>query len=707
MIYKNIEEICADFVYLTKESSIDYLLLSKPDNASIEKYFSELKYFDNRFALNFFKSLLKEFNLKVSNWKKKVSPHRLPVLILIPDKGLRICMEITSENFFKLEGKNGVEYLANLPKGSNILEFSPIKDENKKITASQMFKEIAFKQKKYIIYAIIASFSINIFALVTSLYSMQVYDRVIPTGGINTLISLSVGAFIAIFLEMILKISRSSILEQANKNMDMTYSHKIFDRFLKIRCDALPKSIGLLSGQLQSYASVRNFISTISIFVLIDFPFAIFFLSIIIMVGGYELGLVILFFLIFSTLSGIIYKNKIEVLTQTSTMSSYKKLSLLVETIENAESVKSTYHGWKIQNIWNNLTNDNIEDDLKIRHFNDISMYITSFIQQISYVALVGTGAYIVSTSATITMGSLIAVTILSGRVFYPFSTIPNLFVSWARAKMSIKDLNNIFELPSDNSGVKKSLNPVILDADLVCNNIRFAYTKDSAVLGTNLLRIAHGEKVGILGVIGSGKSTLLKILAGLYKVKEGLVTINGIDIQQISREKISQTIGYLPQNIKLLSGTLRDNLTLGMVGVNDEKIIEASKHSGLIHLINSLPKGLDTEIPDGSESVSSGQRQLIGLTRLIILNPEIWLLDEPTANIDELTERLILEFFEKNLKDKTLIIISHKQSSHSVVNRLIVMTQNTIVMDGPKEEIVKRLSQTINKNSQRIYHGK
>lgn len=700
MIYKNIEEVYTDFNYLTKKSSIDYLLLSKPNSATIEKYFLQIKHFDDKFVLNFFKSLIKEFDLKVSNWKTKVSPHKLPALVLIPNKGLRICMEITSDNLFKLEGVIGIEYLADLPSGSKILEFSPIINDDKKVTAAEMFKDVAFKQKKYIIYAVIASFSINIFALVTSLYSMQVYDRVIPTGGISTLVSLSIGAFIAIFLELVLKISRSSILEQANKNMDMTYSHKIFDKFLKIRCDALPKSIGLISGQLQSYGSVRNFISTISVFALIDFPFALFFLSIIVIVGGYELGLVVFFFLIFSTLSGMIYKNKIETLTQTSTMSLHKKLSLLVETVENAESVKATYHGWKIQNRWNTLTNDNIEDNLKIKHFNDISMYITTFIQQISYVALVGTGAYIVSSSTTITMGSLIAVSILAGRVFSPFAMISSLFVSWAKAKMSIKDLNNIFELPSDNSGVKRSLNPVILDADLVCNNIRFSYTQDSAVLATNFLRIAHGEKVGVLGMIGSGKSTLLKILAGLYKVKEGIVTINGIDIQQISREKISQTIGYLPQNVKLLSGTLRDNLTLGMVGVNDEKIIEASKQSGLIQLINSLPKGLDTAIPDGSESVSSGQRQLIGLTRLIILNPEIWLLDEPTANIDELSERLILGFFERNLKGKTLIIISHKQSNFSIVSRLIVMSQNTVALDGPKEEVVAKLSQPMNKNN-------
>lgn len=698
MIYKNLEEVCRDFIYLTKECSIDYLQLSKPSSATIEKYFEQLKSSNDKFILNFFPALIKEFGLEVSSWKSKILPYKLPALLLIPNKGLRICIEKTAQGF-KTEGAEGVEYIEELPKNSLVMEFSPKLEETKEVTASSMFKHVAWKQKKYIIYSVIASFSINIFALITSLYAMQVYDRVIPTAGISTLISLSIGACIAIFLEMILKISRSSILEKANKNMDMEYSHQIFDKFLKIRCDVMPKSIGMLSGQLQSYGSVRGFISSFLIFILIDFPFSLFFLSIIIIIGGFTLGAIVFIFLVLATLSGMMFKNKIDTLTQTSTMSSYKKLGLLVETVENAESIKSTHNGWKIQTKWNKLTNDSIEDDLEIKHFSDLSSYITAFIQQISYILLVASGAYIVSTSDKLTMGALIAVTILSGRVFGPFSSIPGLFISWGRAKMSIKDLNKIFELQSDNNAMERGLNPVITKADLICKNIAFAYSEDSAVLKINLLKISQGEKIGILGMIGSGKSTLLKVLAGLYKVNEGIVTLDGIDIQQIIREKVSHTIGYLPQNVKLLSGTLRDNLTLGMVGVNDERVIEICKQSGLIQLINSLPKGLDTPIPDGSDSVSSGQRQLIGLTRLMVLDPQVWLLDEPTANIDEMSERYILNFLNTNLKDKTLIIISHKQSSFAIVNRMIVMNQNSIVLDGEKEEVIAKLNQQTIKN--------
>ena len=205
---------------------------------------------------------------------------------------------------------------------------------------------------------------------------------------------------------------------------------------------------------------------------------------------------------------------------------------------------------------------------------------------------------------------------------------------------------------------------------------------------------------VGIIGKNGSGKSTLLKVLAGLYKPQEGMISLNGIDLHQISREKVSQTIGYLPQNVKLFSGTLRDNLALGMIGINDETIIESSKLSGLINLINSLPQGLDTLVPEGGDSVSSGQRQLIGLTRLIILNPDIWLLDEPTANIDETTERMFLNFLNSYLINKTLVIISHKQSSFSIVNRLIVMSQNEIYLDGSKNDVIAHLSSVANNHN-------
>jgi ATP-binding cassette, subfamily C, bacterial LapB len=699
MIYSDIEQIQKDFEYLTSRCSLEYFSQARPSLAKIEEYFLKIQRYDDKFILNYFEDLIKEFNIEISSWKKTINYHKLPLLVIIPEKGIRIILEKMPDGTFKSEGKDGIEYFEDIPKGSKFLELKKIKENNLKTTASKMFLKIALDQKRYIIYALIASLSISIFALVISLYSMQVYDRVIPTGGINTLITLSVGALIAIFIEFCLKIAKSTVLDNANKDMDMKYSHKIFDKFLKIRCDALPKSIGQLTGQLQSYASVRGFITMFISFIIIDFPFALFFLAIIALISQ-ELALIMLLFLFLTIISGFIYGNRTDALIKSSTLSSYKKLGLLVETVENAESIKSTNSGWKFQNKWNSLTNDGIDDEYKIKHFNEISSYITFLIQQINYMFLIAMGAYIISSSDKLTMGSLIAISILSSRVLNPFASIPSIVMSWSRAKMSIDDLNNIFKLPSDNEGMEKPINPIMLNVDLVCNDIQFAYSKDSAVLKTKKLRITQGEKIGILGVIGSGKSTLLKVLAGLYKPQDGMISLNGINLHQISREKISQTIGYLPQNVKLFSGTLRDNLILGMIGIKDETIIEASKLSGLINLINSSPQGLDTLVPEGGDSVSSGQRQLIGLTRLIILNPDIWLLDEPTANIDETTERMFLNFLNSYLINKTLVIISHKQSSFSIVNRLIVMSQNEIYLDGSKNDVIAHLSSVANNHN-------
>ena len=699
MIYSDIEQIQKDFEYLTSRCTLVYFSQARPSLAKIEEYFLKIQRYDDKFILNYFEDLIKEFNIEISSWEKTINYHKLPLLVIIPEKEIRIILEKMPDGTFKSEGKDGIEYFEDIPKGSKFLELKKIKENNLKTTASKMFLKIALDQKRYIIYALIASLSISIFALVISLYSMQVYDRVIPTGGINTLITLSVGALIAIFIEFCLKIAKSTVLDNANKDMDMKYSHKIFDKFLKIRCDALPKSIGQLTGQLQSYASVRGFITMFISFIIIDFPFALFFLAIIALISQ-ELALIMLLFLFLTIISGFIYGNRTEPLIKSSTLSSYKKLGLLVETVEIAESIKSTNSGWKFQNKWNSLTNDGIEDEYKIKHFNEISSYITFLIQQINYMFLIAMGAYIISSSDKLTMGSLIAISILSSRVLNPFASIPSIVMSWSRAKMSIDDLNNIFKLPSDNEGMEKPINPIMLNVDLVCNDIQFAYSKDSAVLKTKKLRITQGEKIGILGVIGSGKSTLLKVLAGLYKPQDGMISLNGINLHQISREKISQTIGYLPQNVKLFSGTLRDNLILGMIGIKDETIIEASKLSGLINLINSSPQGLDTLVPEGGDSVSSGQRQLIGLTRLIILNPDIWLLDEPTANIDETTERMFLNFLNSYLINKTLVIISHKQSSFSIVNRLIVMSQNEIYLDGSKNDVIAHLSSVANNHN-------
>ena len=694
MIYANKEEAKHDIQWLTQECSLTPFAASRLTFYELTMLEKKLSNVNDKSILAFYEDLFETFGLKKPHWKKKILQHALPALAFIPGEGLRVVIEQEADGSWKSEGKDGVRSEKSYLTGT---VFSPIKSERKaddKLSAKAMFKMIALQQKPYVVHAAIAAFSINILALGTSFFSMQVYDRVIPTGGISTLAALGIGVFIAIFLEMVLKLSRANILDHAAKNMDVAYSHDIFNRFLKIRLDALPKSIGNLSGQLQSYATVRAFISSAALYVFIDFPFAMIFMAVIVMLAGWTMGLIVLFFLIISILVGTFFRKKIEQLTKTSTMASHKKLGLLVESVENAENVKATGAGWSMLSRWNALTEDAIHDDIEIRHYSEMSTYVSGFLQQFSYISLVATGAYIVSTTGDLTMGGLIATTILSGRALSPISMLPNLLVQWGRTKISVEDLDRVYALDRDNEGVERPLSPSVLRPHFSCDSVLFAYGENSPSIKVNNLTITPGEKVAIVGMIGSGKSTLLKILSGMYKPQEGKVLINGLDMHHISRNRLNEMIGYLPQSVKLISGTLRDNLLLGLAGIDDEKIMGAAMKTGLIQLINSLSQGLDTPVPEGGESVSGGQKQMIAMTRLVLMEPKAWLLDEPTANMDDTTERQILQAIHQKLTpESTLIMVTHKPALLALVDRIVVMTAQGIVMDGPKESVLKQLN--------------
>jgi ATP-binding cassette subfamily C protein LapB len=302
-------------------------------------------------------------------------------------------------------------------------------------------------------------------------------------------------------------------------------------------------------------------------------------------------------------------------------------------------------------------------------------------------------GAYLIGSTSDLTMGSLIAITIMSNKVFAPMAQIPGLFVQWGKAKVAIEDLDGLYGLAGDNEGVDRPITSQLQSYGFQCSDLKFAYDKDSVVLNIPSLQIQPGEKVAVLGVIGAGKSTLLKVLSGLYKPSEGKVLLDGIDMQQLSKSNISGTIGYLEQDTKLFSGTLRDNLSIGLVNVTDEQILKVSKLTGLISLISALPKGLDTEVPEGGESVSGGQRQLIALTRMLVGNSKVLLLDEPTASMDEGTEKHILTTLRHNLtKEQTLVVVTHKPALLSLVDRIVIMTEKGIVADDKKEVVLEML---------------
>lgn len=569
-------------------------------------------------------------------------------------------------------------------------------------TAFDLFKGALAARKYLFVQAAAASLLANILALSTALYSMQVYDRVIPTRGVSTLIVLTVGVFIAVVLELIIKLARAYTLETAVKGMDLELSHAIFRRLLRLRMDQFPTTVGTLSAQLRSYETIRAFTSSATLYLLVDAPFALLFLGVIALLAGVKVALIPAVFFVIAISVGLFFKGRIARHAETGYVAANKKLGLLVETVEGAESIKAIGAAGRQMDKWDDLNLQTVEDDIAIRRHSEQATYWAGFIQQTSYVGVIAMGAWIAATTTDLTMGGLIACAILSGRVLGPVAALPGLIVQWAHARAALDSLEKVFALQCDNHGVAQPLVPQTLPGEHRLQEAAFAYpgaaANRPAALNIPRLHIPAGSKVALLGAIGAGKSTLLKVLAGLYAPVQGQVLLDGLDIQQIDRHRLSRTIGYLQQEVKLLSGTLRDNLIAGLdAPPSDDELLAACKATGLINLVSSHPQGLDLPIFEGGKGVSGGQRQLIALTRLILSRPGIWLLDEPTSAMDDQSEHIALNALRQAIApEHTLILVAHKPVLLDIIDRIIVLTPGGIIMDGPRDAVIERLRRNI-----------
>ena len=535
----------------------------------------------------------------------------------------------------------------------------------------------------------------NLLLLATSLYSMQVYDRVIPSHGLSTLVTLTVGVLIAITLEMVIKQARSALMDHTIQVMDTLLSRRIFERLLHVRLDQFPTSVGTLSSQLRSYELIRSFASSATLYTLVDAPFALVFLVIMVAIGGTMVAGVAAVFLVLALIIGLLARTRIETHTRQSMAANNRKLGLLVEAVDGAERIKSQGSGWAFLNRWNALSEQGIVEDALVRHSSESATYWAGYLQQVSYVMLIAVGAWIATSGTDLTAGGLIACSIISGRVLAPIGLLPGLMVQWANAKSALDQLERIFLLRGDNHGVDHPIEREHIRGQFEVQEISFAYGQGPRVLSISQWSVGPGERVAVLGLIGSGKSTLLKLLAGLYEPQAGRVLLDGLDIQQISRATLSQRVAYLGQDVKLFSGTLRDNLLSGLLGIDDDTLLLACQDTGLIHLIQSHPRGLDLPIGEGGSGVSGGQRQAVALTRLLLSRPRVWLLDEPTASMDDNAEMAALRAIERHLATTdTLVLVTHKPRLLGLVNRVVVLGPHGVVLDGPRDQVLQRLQQ-------------
>ena len=621
-------------------------------------------------------------------------PARMPALTFVPGAGWGVVRSLSPQNQWLVDCSGrvlGVPAEKPLPCVRLILQADNRGVSDKPVF--QLFAKAFLAQKKTIAEAAGGTVLINILALLTSLYSMQVYDRVIPTQGYSTLAVLTIGVGIALIFDIVVKVVRSHLMEHTVVQMDKTLSRAIFGRLLQVRMDQLPPSVGSLSAQMRGYETIRGFLSATTFYVFVDAPFGLFFILMIALIGSPIAALVPLFFLAFAIAFGFVMRDKIDAHAKEGTAAGNKKTGLLVEAIEGAETIKSGAGAWNVLSKWIDTTEEALHHEMALKRISEKSAYVSATLQQVSYIGLIAVGAYLAA-EGHMTMGSLIACSILSGRALAPVAQIPGLIVQAAHSKAALEMLEKVYALETDNHDIERPLIPGAMLGQFDLERVRFAYPGAPKGLTIQSLTINPGEKVGVIGPIGAGKSTLLRLLSGMYRANEGRVLLDSLDIDQVSRQFLGEKIGYLQQDHRLFSGSLRENLLIGIPDPGDDVIKKAAEMSGLLSVIAGHPKGLELPIAEGGKGLSGGQRQLVAFTRLLISKPAIWLLDEPTASMDTATEGRCLQVLQQVIRpEDTLVLVTHKSNLLSLVTRLIVIANHQVVMDGPRDEIIQRLS--------------
>lgn len=559
--------------------------------------------------------------------------------------------------------------------------------------AARLVAAALWQRRSVFGHALLATLLVNMLALAASLFSMQVYDRVIPNHGFQTLWVLSAGVIAALLMEFMLKQVRGHAIEWTATAIDAELSQWFFERALGIRMEHRPTSVGTLAAQIKGFETVRAIMSASSIFMLADLPFALFFIAIMAMVGG-PLVYIALLLLPISLLSGLMFQRQFARQARENQGQSNRKAGLLVESIDGAESLKANSAEWKLQARWAQLAAAAGSSDFKIKHYAALSQHMTVSLQQIGYIGLVAMGAYLVSENQ-LTMGALIACTIINGRALSPIAQLPGLMVQWEHARAALDGLDKLIALPNEIDQRVDGLTPGSAQGEMRFEQAHFAYgmAGDTAV-ETGRIEIRAGERIGIIGAIGSGKSTLLKLACGLYRPTQGKVFLDGLDMALLAPNFLRETIAYLPQDVRLISGTLRDNVLQGLPDPGDEPVLQAARETGLFALIASHPKGLALPISEGGRGISGGQKQLVALTRMLLASPTVLLLDEPTASMDATSEaRVVATLKAKAAAGATLLVATHKSALLPIVDRLLVMQGGRIVLDGPRDLVLAKLA--------------
>ncbi len=635
----------------------------------------------------------------------KISNMILPAVLLCAEDSACVLHKINSDNtvdvsFSETEGGVTTIPFFELKKNYSgiaifaqpVYNFDSRAKEFNRTKPRSWFWGTLLKYKNIYARVFIAALLVNIFALATPLFIMLVYDRVVPNEAVETLWVLASGVAIIFGFDFLMRIIRAYLIDTAGKKADVILASNIFQHALNIKMSSRPASAGAFANNLKDFEVLREFFTSATLTTIVDIPFIFLFLWIIAIIGGYAV-LIPLFAIPIVIISAIIISIPMKRAVEESVFGATQKHAVLVESITGLETIKGMSAEGTMQRRWESGVGITAKASQTSRFYSNLALSITTITTQLVTILVVIAGVYMIK-EGMLSVGGLIACTILSGRAIAPLAQVTNVLTRFQQSRMALQGLNTVMSLPVDRPDNKQFLHREKFEGDIKFEEVDFHYPdQQTYALHQVSFHVKPGEHVGIVGSIGSGKSTMQKLIMNFYTPEEGRVSLDGIDVAQLDPADLRRSIGYVPQETALFYGTVRDNIAMKKPWIDDEQILAAAKLSGVDQFVSRDPSGYDMHVGERGENLSGGQRQAISIARALVGNPPIFLMDEPTSSMDSRADRYMLNSLKPFLQDKTLVLVTHKVMMLDLVERLIVIEHGRVVADGPKDTILAALA--------------
>jgi len=549
------------------------------------------------------------------------------------------------------------------------------------------------KERKAFRPVLVASAVINLLALSLPLFSMNVYDRVIPNRAAATLWVLGIGVLLAFTMEFLLRRARTNVIDDIGRRLDIKLSQKLFGRVLSLPLAARQGNTGALAARVSEFAVVRDFFASTTIVLMVDIAFLFIFLGVIAYIAGW-LALVPLTAMCLMAAAGFYLQRKVGDAARDAQADHGLQQTLLVESVAGMETLKSMAGEQAMMGRWYNLADIGSQSQKRLKHIQSVAVGLAQSFQQVNSIALIIGGYYLFS-AGDITMGAIIAIVMLASRSLAPAGQIAFLLTRFRQARTALDSIERLFEVPDERRLGASSLPTTVRNATLKLEECSFTYPESPVpALDRMNLTIKPGERIALIGRVASGKSTLGRLICGLYQPTDGAFLVNGIDSRQFRPQDLRASFRFVGQDASLFTGSIKDNLSLGAPGIEDERLFEALRMSGADEFLARDDSGFDRAVGEQGRRLSGGQRSFLALARAFVTPCELLFLDEPTGAMDAQTERQFVDRVKKSLSDhQTLVISTHRPALFELAERIIVLDKGRVVADGPKAEILSRAS--------------